>query len=61
VNSRIQTSLGRLRAYRERVKRDLASSDRNQALANLAELIAMARRLWNHVAKVMEQSIESEF
>jgi hypothetical protein len=38
VNSRIQTSLGRLRTYLERVERDLASGDRNQALANLAEL-----------------------
>jgi len=30
--------------------------DRNQALANLAKLAEIARRLWNNLAKVAKQS-----
>jgi hypothetical protein len=56
VNSRMQTSLRRLNTYLERVERDLTSDDRNQALANLAELAEIPRRLWNNLAKVTEQS-----
>ena len=43
----IQTSIGRLRLYLERVERDLAKGDRAAALANLAELGEISRRLWN--------------
>jgi len=47
VNSQVQTSLHRLRVYLERIERDLASDDRSSALANLAELGEISRRLWS--------------
>ena len=45
MNSQIQISLQRLHIYLQRVERDLADGDRNQALANLAELSEISRRL----------------
>jgi hypothetical protein len=36
------------------IERDLASGDRNQALANVAELAEIACRLWNNLAQVAE-------
>jgi hypothetical protein len=50
VSSQIQISLQRLRTYLERVERDLVNKDRNQALANLAELAEISRRLWNRLS-----------
>jgi hypothetical protein len=58
VNSQIQTSLQRLRLYLERVERDLAAGDRNRALANVAELAEIARRLWNSLA-LCRQTLQS--
>jgi hypothetical protein len=55
ASSRIQNSLQRLRTYLERVERDLATGDRHQALANLAELSEIARRLYNSLANVVKQ------
>jgi hypothetical protein len=40
----------------QRVERDLANGDRSSALANVAELGEIARRLWNNLAKVAKQS-----
>jgi hypothetical protein len=56
VNLKIQASPRRLRMSLERVERDLASGDQNQAMANVAELSEIARRLWNNLAKAVEQS-----
>ena len=56
VNTQIQTSLRLLRLYMQRVERDLASGDRNQALANLAELNEIARRLWTNLVSTVETS-----
>ena len=56
MNARIQVSIQRLHTYVKRIERDLASGDRSSALANLAELNEIARRLWNNLAEVVEQS-----
>jgi hypothetical protein len=40
----------------QRIERDLANDDRSHALGNLAELREIARRLWNNLAEVVEQS-----
>ena len=50
MTSQIQTSLARLRTYLERVERDLDAGDHYQALADVAELAEIARRLWNNLA-----------
>jgi len=42
--------------YLERVERDLANGDRGRALANLAELGEISRRLWNTLAEAVKQS-----
>jgi hypothetical protein len=47
----LKTSLERLTLYVERVRRDLAGADRPSALANLAEVAEIARRLWNRLAQ----------
>jgi hypothetical protein len=44
----------------QRVERDLASGDHNEALANLAELAEIARRLWNNLATTVYNTTEDE-
>jgi hypothetical protein len=51
VNVRIQTLVKRLRTYLERIERDLATGDRTAALANLAELCEIGRRMWKQLAE----------
>jgi hypothetical protein len=51
MDPRITVSLNRLKLYLERVERDLGNGDRNQALANVAELAEIARRLWDNLAQ----------
>ena len=42
----VRTSLERIDLYLERVRHDLEEGDRAQALAEVAELTEIARRLW---------------
>jgi len=42
----VRTSLERIDLYLERVRHDLEEDDRAQALADVAELTEIARRLW---------------
>jgi len=58
MNARIQTSLDRLHTYLRRLERDLEAGDRNEALANVAELGEISRRLWNVLAETGGSSIE---
>jgi hypothetical protein len=44
------TALQRIDLYLERVRHDLATSDRSQALRDCAELTEIARRLWVFLA-----------
>jgi hypothetical protein len=49
-NQQLSVALDRLALYLSRVRDDLRRGDRNQALANLAELTEISRRLWNRLA-----------
>jgi len=46
----VRTSLERIDLYLERVRHDLEEGDRAQALADVAELTEIARRLWVYLA-----------
>ena len=46
----IQRSLARIDLYLARVRRDLETGDRSQALSDCAELSEIARRLWAYLA-----------
>jgi len=43
----VKLAVQRLHVYLARIERDLDAGDRPQALANLAELGEIARRLWH--------------
>jgi hypothetical protein len=51
MTRQIEISVQRLTLYLERVKRDLAAGDRASALANLAEVHEISRRLWDRLAQ----------
>jgi hypothetical protein len=46
----VQTALSRIELYLTRVRRDLDAGEREQALADCAELSEIARRLWMYLA-----------
>jgi hypothetical protein len=48
----VEISLERLTLYLERVRRDLEAGDRASALANLAEVGEISRRLWERLARL---------
>jgi hypothetical protein len=50
LNRSVQTALARIDLYLVRVRRDLETGDRDQALADCAELSEIARRLWAYLA-----------
>jgi hypothetical protein len=50
MNRSVATSLARIDLYLDRVRRDLESGDRSQALADCAELTEICRRFWCYLA-----------
>ena len=46
----VKTSLERIDLYLTRIRRDLETGDRSQALSDCAELPEIARRLWVYLA-----------
>jgi hypothetical protein len=59
ADSKVQVSLGRIRLYLERLERDVSEGDRNQALANCAEISEISRRLWNVIAAELKSGSKS--
>jgi hypothetical protein len=58
-DSKVQVSLGRIRLYLGRLERDVSEGDRNQALANCAEISEVARRLWDTIAAELKSGSKS--
>ena len=56
MNRSVTASLERIDLYLRRVRRDLESGDRAQALADCAELSEIARRLWVYLADAEDYS-----
>ena len=52
LNRSVITFLERIDLYLGRVRRDLETGDRSQALADCAELSEIARRLWVYLAEL---------
>jgi hypothetical protein len=50
MNHSVRTSLERIDLYLTRIRRDLETGDRSQALSDCAELTEIARRLWAYLA-----------
>jgi hypothetical protein len=48
----VEASLSRIDLYLGRVRRDLESGDHAQALADVAELHEISRRLWAYLAEL---------
>jgi hypothetical protein len=48
----VATALQRLELYLTRVRRDLETGDRSQALSDCAELSEITRRLWSYLAAI---------
>jgi hypothetical protein len=51
VANNITRSLERIALYLKRVRDNLERGDRSQALADLAELSEISRRLWNRLQR----------
>jgi hypothetical protein len=51
MHADIIRSIDRLELYLSRVKADLGRADRAQALADLAELAEISRRLWQRISQ----------